>query len=231
MEKTKKISFKIYPNDRIGKVSIAGGKETPLYIRVVHNRYPRYFKSPYFDLLSEKRYRSTTGKMGKSIMEQIEKKEKALFEFMMERQRNNYDFDAFKAKYLYYATDLLSKMEPLLFSFLSTFFEDRGQPSLSAILREGYRSEIGESVLTDLQSTLKPPIYARLAENAVHYAPPSIPVYAFCRQREPAAAPLFSVMDWENEDTREELLDFVKNHYPDYSHSLEVYMEELINCL
>ena len=52
MTKPSKISYKLYLNERIHPVLFHGQEVYPLYIQVIHDRKPVYFKSYFFDLLS-----------------------------------------------------------------------------------------------------------------------------------------------------------------------------------
>ena len=56
MEKESTISYKVYSNERLKKVLFYGKEIYPLYIQVIYDRKPIYFKSYFFDLLSQEKY-------------------------------------------------------------------------------------------------------------------------------------------------------------------------------
>src|SRR5687768_18463796 len=108
MERAYTISYKTYFNERLKPVSFHGTEMHPLYIQVIFDRKPIYFKSYFFDLLV-KRKNNTAAQTGKSMMEVIERKEQRLLEFLSSLQEEAFSLERFKADYQYYARDLLDR--------------------------------------------------------------------------------------------------------------------------
>jgi hypothetical protein len=100
MEKESTISYKVYPNDRLKKVFFHGKEMHPLYIQVIYNRRPIYFKSYFFDLLSKEKYalHYIGGKKPPAEKEVIAKEENVL-RFLIERQNKNFSLETLQKDY------------------------------------------------------------------------------------------------------------------------------------
>jgi len=227
MQKPGKITYVLYPNERRAARLFSDKAQHPIYIRLIHNRSPRYFKSYYFDLLSRPKY-STIGIKSEVLLEQVKEREEALLNFLVLKHKDSFDFDLFKKEYLFYAEDLLYRMEGFFLEYMATFFADEGLPSISRTLYEGGKVDTCYSILNQLRLSLKDSAYNKLIENAVWYGPPYIPMYEFAKQKNSNLVPLFSVQDWKNDEKRGELGEFIRSFYPGYTKTFEEYIEKLL---
>ncbi|MBX2944105.1 MAG: hypothetical protein KF860_17375 [Cyclobacteriaceae bacterium] len=230
MRKPGKITYVLYPNERRAAGLFGDKAQHPIYIRLIHNRSPRYFKSYYFDLLSRPKY-STIGIKSEVLLEQVKEREEALLNFLVLKHKDSFDFDLFKKEYPFYAEDLLYRMEGYFLEYMVTFFADEGLPSISRTLYEGGKIDTCYSILNQLRSSLKESTYNKLIENAVWYGPPYIPIYKFAKQKNPNLVPVFSVKDWRNNVKKQELTEFIKSFHPAYAETFEDYIEKLLTLI
>lgn len=230
MKKTPKISYKVYPNTRLKPVWFHGSEIYPLYIVVVYNRTPTYFKSYYFDLLTHPKYaiQSVLGKIA-PLTDEVLRKEQELLNHLVQKYSGNFNIETFKKDYLRLSRDLLFETEKGFQSYVNTFFQDQGLPALASLFTEGGKYVTSENLLYDLKAVLKTDTFNKFWENAAFYAPPYIPLCAFIRSRQKISIPLFSVLDWSSRATQEEFTRFLLSSYSDYDHELtQKYFKDLI---
>ena len=122
MEKTYKVTYKTYFNDRLKKVFFHGVPTYPLYIQVTFDRRTIVFKSYYFELFSKPRYAifQTNKIHGPAIMDIIEK-ENELIDFVIDKTLANFSLELFKQEYNFYSKDLCDEMEEGFSDYLFIF--------------------------------------------------------------------------------------------------------------
>lgn len=229
MKKNLKISYKVYHNTRLREVDFHSEQQYPIYIVVVYNRTPTYFKSYYFDLMTHPKYKihSALGRL-EPVTAGIVEKEEELLGYLSEKFAGNFNTDDFKKEYLRLGRDLLFEVEEDFQRYMSTFFEDEGLPVFASMITQGSKHTTSENILDDLKSVLKIELFSKLIENSTFYAPPYIPLCAFVRSRSKTAIPLFSVFDWNSERVRQVFYQFITKFYPAYNfNSVEQYLNEL----
>jgi len=230
MKKIPKISYKVYPNTRLKPVWFHGRQQYPIYIVVVYNRTPTYFKSYYFDLLTHPKYaiHSVIGRK-EPVIDDILKKEQELLEYLVEKYILDFEIERFKQEYFRLGRDLLFEIEESFQRYMATFFHDEGLPVFASLVSEGGKHTTSENILHDLKVVLKVDSFKKLMENAAFYAPPYVPLCAFIRSRQKTSIPLFSILDWESEGIQKEFRRFIISSYPNYDVELtENYLAKLV---
>lgn len=229
MSITAKISYKVYPNDRVKPIWFHGTQTPPLYIVVIHKRLPVYFKSYYFDLLTHSKY-AVTSVLGtfEPVISQVYVQEKILLDHLVQRFANDFSIEEFKGEYLRLGKDLVFEQEKVFEQYLTTFFYDQGLPVLASLINEGSKNATAEHLLMDLRTSLKPDIFKKLIDNAVFYAPPYIPLCTFLRRREPKRIPMLSLLEWSSDVFRKDFKAFIQSEFPAYA---PVAVEQYLNKL
>ena len=217
MEKTYKVTYKIYFNGRLKPVSFHGRIMHPLYIQINFDRKAIYFKSYYFDLLSRPQFalRHITGNKFPDIAE-VRTREEHLIDFIIEKNTEHFSLDLFKEKYDYYCRDLLDLMEGPFKEYLYIFFYDEGLAVIASMIRGYGMIATADHIINDLKTALKPIIFAKLLENAVFYAPPYIPLYSFANEKKKGQLITFSVYEWEQLERRGAFFAFLTKSFPEY---------------
>jgi len=215
MDKTYKVSHKVYLNDRLNQVHFHGAYTYPLYVQVTFDRKPIYFKSYYFDLFSKPRYVIfMDGKMHGPKLEDIIKKEDELIDFIVDKNLADFSLDLFKQEYAYYSKDLCDVTEPGFIEYLFVFFQDEGMPALATTVQQGSKFRILFDVVRDMKRALNPTLYKKLIENSFYFAPPYLPLYGFMQQTKKWPMLSLTVMEWENPKTKEGFREYVQKQYP-----------------
>ncbi len=131
MDKVYTISYKTYFNERLKPVLFHGQEMHPLYIQVIFDRKPIYFKSYFFDLLAKEKHGSNSVK---PAAKDVIQKEERLLEFLSRQQKDGFSLEQFKTDYQYYCRDLLDLMDVGFKNYMITFFFDDGKPELSRLV-------------------------------------------------------------------------------------------------
>ena len=215
MAKDPTISYKVYPNERLKPVSFHNSEVYPLYIQVIYDRKPVYFKSYFFDLLSQEKYLLSGEKDIYPSIEDIIVKEERLLENLA--QEEQFNLDDLKKNYTLQGLDLLNRMDDSFKEYMLVFFADEGQPNLGRIVL-GARSLItSDGLIKAFKGTLKPALYNKLIEHAALYAPPYLPLEKFAHDRFGDRFTTLSVFQWNEAAFQAEFSDFLVKKYPDYS--------------
>lgn len=210
MEKTYKVTYKTYFNDRLKYVFFHGVLTYPLYVQVTFDRKTIVFKSYYFELFSKPRYGIfQTDKIKGPAIKDIIEKENELIDFVIDKTLANFSLDVFKQEYNFYCNDLCDEMEEEFIDYLFTFFNDKGMHSLATTVKEGCKFKKAYDVLTDLKIALKPALYNEMVENSFFYASPYLPVYGFMKEIKKWPMLCLTVMEWQNEKVEEEFINYV----------------------
>jgi len=231
MEKEFTISYKVYPNERLKLLPFHGKEVYPLYIQLIYNRKPIYFKSYFFDLLSKEKYiiDFVGGKKNPGQNEIIAKEERVL-DFVIENAKKNIDnitSEIIQENYYKYSKDLLTIMDNGFKDYLHTFFLDEGQAELATVVEVSGEKILSSNFINGFKSALKPELFKRLLENAPYYGPAYLPLYTFIKQKNQEIFATFSVYQWEI--YQDEFQLFLKKEYPDYSFKeIQNYIRKLI---
>jgi hypothetical protein len=213
MEKTYKVTYKTYFNDRLKKVIFHGVHTYPLYVQVTFDRKTLVFKSYYFDLFSMPRYVILmNGNMHGPSSSEIIKKETELLDFVIDKNLANCSLEKLKADYTFYCKDLCNEMEAGFIDYLFVFFKDKGMPAFAATIKEGSRFKVAYDIINDLKIALKPALYNEVIENSFHYAPPYLPVYGFMNEIKRWPMFCLSVMEWQDLRIKEKFKAYVNSY-------------------
>ncbi len=211
MEKTYKVSYKPYFNERIKPVRFHGKDIHPLYIQVTYDRKSIFFKSYYFDLFTQPKYAEL-----ESSIEQIIDQESRLIEDIINRNADNFNLDLFTQEYKYYCTDLLDRMDEPFKDYLVHFFMDEGMPRYAGMVRAILDSLTSIQIIEAFKDGLKPELYAKMMEHAVYYAPPYVPLVGFVRRLHPKGLLSFPVFEWKKDAVPVQLAGFLGLEFQEY---------------
>jgi len=232
MGRNSQITYKLIQNERLKPVLFHGKEMFPLYLRVTYNRIPTLLKSYYFDLLKSSKYElAIAGKHKSSPLNQVMEAEKKAIEFVINKVGSDYDLslDLFKKEYDRHSRDIISLMEEDFRGYLITFFNDEGYPAIAKMIANAGSSQKSEDLLYDLKSVLKPFLNTKLLNNAVHYAPPYIPIVAFVRTLRDNPLGILPVFAWLNEEIKASFTQFIKQQLPSYDEkSINAYISQII---
>jgi hypothetical protein len=217
-EKSYKVSFKTYQNDRLNKVNFQGKEIYPLYIQISFDRKTIYFKSYYFDLLAKPQYviRHFTGNKVPSISEVIAKEEK-LINYIVDKHTDSFSLDLFKEWYIRYSRDLLSMMEQGFKDYLYVFFNDEGFNLLGSMVKQIGQYESGIAILDGILNAIKPVLAERLLKNAAYYAPSYLPLMTLAKMNSAGFLPTLSVFEWLNPGIQKSLGILTKKDFANYN--------------
>jgi hypothetical protein len=153
------------------------------------------------------------GKMYGPKLEEIEKMETELIEFILDKNLSEFSLDIFKKEYAYYSKDLCDEMEERFLEYLFLFFQDEGMADLATTIQQGAKLRIVYDVVRDMNKALNPALYKKLIENSVYLAPPYLPLSGFMRQIKKWPMLSLSVMDWEKPRTKEDFKTYFQKQY------------------
>jgi len=216
MEKTYKVTHKVYYNDRLNKVLFHGKSTYPLYIQVTFDRKTTFFKSNFFELLSKPKYGiQHLGKIYGPDLKDVIAKEEALIEFVVDKNLKNFSLEVFRKEYEFYSRDLLDEMEDGFRNYLYTFFHDEGMPWLAESLKVGSKLITPYDVVYDMKIALKPSMHEKMIENSFHYGPPYYVLYEFSKKFYKSPPFMLPLYEWAKLDIKEQFVDFMNKFYPD----------------
>jgi hypothetical protein len=211
-----KVTYKTYLNQRLKKILFHNKLMNPLYVQVIFDRVPIYFKSYYFDLFSKSKYAiRVTGEVFSPDVKEIIDKEKVLVEFIIDKNLKSFSLELFKKEYSHYSKDLLNIMEEAFLDYLITFFQDEGLPSLADTIRKGAADTKLFNLVLDMKRFLKPDLYKKLIENSFLFAPPYLPLYAFTEKPKQTPLRCLTVLGWQQPETKDRFIKFFRRYYPD----------------
>ncbi len=216
LEKRYTITYKTYFNQRLKQISFHSKLTNPLYVQVTFDRKTVFFKSYYFDLFAKSKYAiHVAGKTYAPDIKEIIRKEENLIEFIIDKNIQKFSLDLFKKKYAFYSRDLPDIMEESFLNYLYTFFHDEGMPFIAETVKTGARDKLLSDLMQDMKKALSISLYKRLLENSFYYAPPYLPLCAFIENLQPARLKNLTVMEWEQQLTKEKFAAFFWKNYPD----------------
>jgi len=227
LEKTYKVTYKPYFNERIKPVRFHGEDVHPLYMQVTFDRKSIFFKSYYFDLFTRPKYAEL-----KTSIEQIKEQESRVIEFIVDKNTDTFSLDEFAKEYKYLSTDLLDPMDQRFKDYLVDFFMDEGISSYAGMVRAIYDSLTAIQIINTFKQSFKPELYAKMIEHAMYFAPPYIPLVAFIQQQHPKGLISFPVFEWKQPGTAAALEKFLATSFPEYKitevkKSIERYIERI----
>lgn len=215
-DRTYQVTFKVFGNEKIKRVSFHGKMVAPLYIQLIFDRRNTVYKCNLFDLYLKPKYGiRVAGELFPPSLEEVIQREEKLVGFIIDRHLEDFSFEIFKKEYDYYSKDLVHEMELGFLLYLHTFFQDEGMPFLADSLNDGEPKCHLADVVLDMKRALKPELHKRLIDHSFDYAPPYLPLFKFAEKR--MKRPLISMfmMDWESDDVKEGFKQFCAKNYPD----------------
>ena len=231
-KKTYQVTYKVYHNERIKKVSFHGKLVYPLYIRLTFDRRSTEYKSNLFDLFMKPKYGiRVSGQVYPPPIEKVIQREEKLIEFVIDRHPDDFSLEVFKQEYDHYSRDLLDEMEPGFMNYIQTFFEDEGMPYLGDALANSQQEVSLFDVIRDLKIALKPELYQRLVDQSFYYSLPYFPLHQFAEQWAGRPLTALTVMNW-GDIAIAGFADFLKRYYPDKDlpdilAAIDTYIKEL----
>lgn len=218
MISSSKFTYKIQPNARLKMVNYHGEQMYPLYLRIIFRRQSTWLKSNLFDQFEHPKHTLSDlgNNRGSSILKIIEEEEKAIsFVIGKLEDSGEQSLELFKKNYEYYMRDVISLLEKPFTNFLVTFFQDEGYPDFAKMIQYSALQLKGENILLELKSLLKPAMYQKLLDNAIHYAPPYIPLSAFANQIRNNSLKILPVYILETSN-QIKLKEFLLKHFEQY---------------
>lgn len=210
-----KASYKTYSNDRIKQVLFHTKWMYPIYVQVTFDRIPIIFKSYYFDLFSHPKYSlRVEGRVYTPDIKEVIEREEALIAFIINKNADDFSLDLFKKEYAFYCRDLLSLTEPGFINYLYTFLHDEGLPSLADTIRNGAGICKTYDLIQDLRLALREARYQKLIDNSFYYATPYLALNEFIKTPKLRHLPCYTVMQWEQPDSKENFIRFFQKHFP-----------------
>lgn len=214
MEKTYKVTYKTYFNERLKKVFFHGVLTYPLYVQLTFDRKTIVFKSYYFELFSKPRYAIfQNDKIYGPAIKDIIKKENELIDFVIDKNLSNFSLELFKQEYNIYSKDLCDEMEDDFIDYLFIFFNDKGMPALATSIQQGSKFRIVFDVVQDMKKSLLKILFDELIENSFFYAPPYLPLFGFMHQSKKWPILSLTVMEWQDEKIKESFIEYVLNNF------------------
>lgn len=228
MPRDSTISYKVYFNTRLKKVMFHGKETHPIYIQVIHDRTPIYFKSYFFDLLSKGKYQHKYADTWEDpFINEVLDKEEELLSFLAQIPREPFSLEAFKEDYNYYSKNLLEAMEIPFFDAIVSFFSKEDLPQLAQMTEASKGMMVGANLINDFKSSLNPQLFNKLLEKVSTYGPPYLPVYSFAQKNIHQGIVTFPIYQWEQ--YKDALEKYLKKEYPSYSFKkLNVYLNKLL---
>lgn len=216
MNRSYKISYKTYYNNRLKEVSFHGQTTYPLYVQLTYLRKTIFFKSSMFELFSLSRYAIEHFKKepkGPSIAF-VTEKEKALLDFVVEKCREDFSLERFKSAYQYYSRDLILATEDALRAFIVVFMVTKKASSFGKALVVGSLKYVLYDILNESKAILSPSVYQEMIDN-LSKAPPYMVLYAFMKYFKRWPDQVITVMEWESEETRAAFSRYMMEHHPE----------------
>jgi hypothetical protein len=228
MDKESTISYKVYPNERLKQVLFHGKEMYPLYIQVIYDRKPIYFKSYFFDLLSKEKYAiHYIGGKKPPVQKEVIVKEENVLRYLIEQKNKKFSLDALQKDYYYYSKDLLNLVDDGFKDYLIGFFEDQGQPEIAMLIDSAREKIMSSNLMHGFKSALKPHLFKLLLESVSYYGPSYLPFQDFIEKKRRESFYTFSVYEWEQYQHQFE--SFLKKDYPNYSfENVQASMKKLI---
>lgn len=215
-KKTYHVTYKVYHNERLKKVSFHGKLVYPLYLRLTFDRRTTEYRSNLFDLFMKPKYGiRVSGEIFPPHIDKIIEREEKLIEFIIDRHPDDFSLELFKKEYDYYGRDLLDEMEEGFLNYLRLFFDDEGMPHLGDVFALSYQEVILYDVVLDLKRALKSDLYQRLIQHSFLFAPPYYPLHQLIETPLRQPLQIFTIMDCEDSSTKQRFQDFIKRFYPE----------------
>ena len=207
------VTYKVYHNERLKKVSFHGKPMYPLYLRLTFDRRTTEYRSNLFDLFIKPKYGiRVSGEIYSPHIERIIEREEKLIEFVIDRHPDDFSLEVFKKEYDYYSRDLLDEMEPGFMNYLRSYFDDEGMPYLGDALAISQHEVSLFDVTLDLKRALKPELYQRLIDQSFIYTP-YFALHYFIEVPLRWPLKILTVMEWEIPSTKKGFSDFMERNY------------------
>lgn len=206
MQRPYKITYKTYFNDRLKEVDFHGEQTYPLYVQVTYRKKTIFFKSYYFDLLSQERY---AYKIGRKViapkLKDVIDFELKLIQFIVEKLGDAITLEAFKEAYNFYGQDLCSYAEKMLVPNLFLYFKDIDCDSFAwAVASFNQKKNVLYDLLLDMKKLFTHDAWKRLIQYGDSVTISYLEMYAFVISKRKKPYWLLTVMEWEKEKVAEE---------------------------
>jgi hypothetical protein len=213
-KRTYQVTYKVYHNERLKKISFHGRMVFPLYLRLTFDRRTTEYRSNLFDLFMQPKYAiRISGEIFPPPIEKVIQREEKLIESIIDRHSGDFSFELFKKEYEHYSRDLLNEMESGFAIYLDTFFDDEGMPYLGDALANNYLEVSLHDVTLDLKRAIRPDLYERLIDQSFLHAPPYFPLFQFAEKHFGRPLTALTMMDWENPAITEAYKAFMAKNY------------------
>lgn len=224
MNRSYKISYKTYYNNRLKEVSFHGQTTYPLYVQLTYLRKTIFFKSSMFELFSRPRYAIEHYKKKNEVpsLAFVTKKEEALLDFVVEKCKDDFSLERFKSAYQFYSRDLILAAEDAFRAFLIVFMVGKNASNFGKAFVVGSLKYVLFDILNESKTIFAPSVYQEMLSN-LSKAPPYMELYAFMKHFKRWPDQVLTLMEWESEGTKAAFSQYIMRHYPekDVVHILE----------
>ncbi|MFT3934211.1 MAG: hypothetical protein QM726_11385 [Chitinophagaceae bacterium] len=202
----------------------------PLQIRLTAGNRTLYVKSNFFLQVQQFKYQQEAiYNKTKISVDDIIHREEDLMRHILGREREVVSLNQIREEYGFLSKDILNELDENFKKFLVDFFHAENLPAYSLLIKNDGRNYTSSFILNSLEQSLQAPVLEKLLQTAAEQAPPYIPFIKFLKQSSDNALPIFSVYEWQQEETPHRFRLFIETHFPQYvaHHPLE-YIEALI---
>ena len=211
MGKQYKVTYKVYFNKRLKKVSFHEEETLPVYIQLTFKRRTTIFKSYYFDLLSQSRYATQLNKINVSpSLQNVVMLEEKVLDYLAAHATNESTIENLQKQYYFYSTDLCMSSEERFRLNLFMFLLETGSGAFAKVFTLGSKSQILFDVLKDMELLLNKDAYEAIASNGYVQHEFYLSLYGFVKETKKPPYYLLSVMEWLQGNTREAFLHYLE---------------------
>lgn len=209
MEKQYRITYKIFPNKRLKKVSFHNESTHPLYIQITYRRRNLIFKSYYFDLFSRDRYaKNENGKTPK--LEDIIDFDKKVLDHLIRYSESDSTVEQLQKKYYLYSLDLCTSSEELFNVNLFLVLKEIGTGAFARALAAGSRSHLLYDIIQDMAIMLKPSVYEDLLLEMSKLKQFYLQLYGFVLGTHKPPYLYLSVLEWQTGSLQADFLEYLQ---------------------
>lgn len=208
MEKQYRITYKIFPNKRLKKVSFHNESTYPLYIQITYRRRNLVFKSYYFDLFSKERYGKNENRKAPKLEDIIDFDKKVL-DHLINHSRSDSTIEQLQEKYYFYSLDLCTSSEETFNINLFLLLSEMGTGAFARACAVGSESQLLYDVIQDMAKVLKPDLYENLMDQMLRMGQFYYHLYSFVLEYQKYPYLFLSVLDWETGTTKARFEDYL----------------------
>lgn len=205
-----RISYKLYFNKRLKKTRFHCEETYPLYVQINYKRKPIFFKSYYFDLMSQERFVLRAGGHNKyPKLDDVIKFEERAIKHLIESKEDDFSTDLFKEKYDLLTRDVCTILEAPFIDYLYTFLQDKGLPTLAYLTKKSLTHIPANNLIDDLRLSLKSELYNDILQNVDAYGVPYLEIYQFMLTEKKWPFRFIAIWEWRLADTKEKFASFL----------------------